>query len=87
MKLMIKVTPRAKKQRLALDNEGLLHIYVTAPADENRANEAVIEVLAKALRVPKRAILILQGATSRKKVIEIDGFQTVEQLFTALKLR
>jgi len=42
-----------------------------APAEGGRANAAVIEALAKHFSVPKRAVTILQGVTSRSKLVEV----------------
>jgi uncharacterized protein YggU (UPF0235/DUF167 family) len=41
------------------------------PAEGGRANEAVIEALANHFSVPKRAVTILQGVTSRSKLIKV----------------
>ena len=47
------------------------------------ANRAVTELLAKALGVPKRAVRLLSGATSRLKQVAVDG--DPEQLGAALR--
>ena len=46
---------------------------VNAPPVDGAANEAVVEVLAKALGVPRRAISIVAGHASRSKVVEVNG--------------
>ena len=46
---------------------------VTAPPVDSAANDAVIEFLSKALKLPKRDIEIVSGATSRNKRIRISG--------------
>ena len=43
-----------------------------APAIDNRANRALIEVLARHFNVKKRDIRIVKGERSREKIIEID---------------
>ena len=73
--MRLKVTPRARRDAVGGVAEGpdgpQLRVSVTAPADEGRANQAVIALLAKAWRVPKSAIALVQGATSRQKLIHI----------------
>jgi len=46
---------------------------VNAPPVDGAANEAVVEVLAEALGVPRRLIRIVTGESSRSKVVEIAG--------------
>jgi uncharacterized protein YggU (UPF0235/DUF167 family) len=50
---------------------------------DGAANHALIELLADILDVAKRDVRIVAGATSRRKVVEVDGV-TVEQI---LRLR
>jgi uncharacterized protein YggU (UPF0235/DUF167 family) len=53
--------------------DGILRIRVSAPAVEGAANAALIELLADELRVAKRAVRIVAGATSRQKLVVVDG--------------
>ena len=46
---------------------------VGAIADGGEANKAVLVLLAKSLGVPKAAVKLLSGATSRLKQIAVDG--------------
>jgi uncharacterized protein len=46
-------------------------VSVNAPAREGKANEAVIELLARHFSVPKSSIRIIRGQTTRRKLIEI----------------
>ena len=55
-----------------------LRVRVNAPPVDGAANEAVIEVLAKALGVAKRAVTIVSGATSRTKVVEVSGLTAAD---------
>ena len=50
-----------------------LRVRVNAPPVEGAANEAVVEVLAKALGVAKRRVSIVSGERSRSKVVEVSG--------------
>ncbi len=53
--------------------EERLKIRVTVPPEGGKANRAVIEILSKALRVPKSSIEIVKGETSRIKTVRIEG--------------
>lgn len=67
------MTPRASRTALAGWRDGVLLLKVTAPPVDSAANAAVIELLAEALDVPKRAVTILRGETSRLKHVRVDG--------------
>ena len=77
----VHVQPRASRSEITGERDGALRVRLTAPPVDNAANEALVEALAKALRVPRRDIRIVAGATSRRKVVEIDGV-TAEQVQT-----
>lgn len=73
--LYINVTPKASKDRLGkmvVDEHGKawLKVYVTSPAQDNKANHHVLKFMAEILRIPKTSLTIVQGHTSRKKVIQ-----------------
>lgn len=81
--LPIRVTPKASRDRL--DSSGdTLKVYTTAPPADGQANKAVINLVAKALRVPKSSISIKRGESSRDKLLWIDGLDPKE-LVTKLK--
>ncbi|UAK33065.1 DUF167 domain-containing protein [Nocardia asteroides] len=68
------IKPNSRKGPLVetLD-DGSLQLYVRAPAVEGKANKAAIELLAEYYGVPKSAVRLTVGATSRFKRFEIDG--------------
>jgi uncharacterized protein (TIGR00251 family) len=72
----IRVTPRSAKPgiggwREGADGRKQLEIRVAeAPAD-GAANEAVVKLLAKALRISRGQVTIIAGATSRNKRVAI----------------
>lgn len=51
----------------------LLKLRVSAAASDGAANAAVLALIAKALKVPRSAVRIASGETSRVKRIEMDG--------------
>jgi uncharacterized protein (TIGR00251 family) len=67
------VQPRASRARIGPRHDGRIKIAVTAPPVDGEANAAVIELLAKALGVPKTAIEVVAGASSRRKTLRITG--------------
>ena len=52
---------------------GALKIRLHAPPVDGAANEALVAFLADRLAVPRRAIRIVTGATSRTKLVEVEG--------------
>jgi uncharacterized protein (TIGR00251 family) len=78
IRLAVKVSPKASSDRIqgwAENEEGerVLKIAVTAPPEDGKANKAVIALLAKRLKLPKSAIEIASGESSRRKTLLIDG--------------
>jgi hypothetical protein len=69
----VRVQPRAKRNEVSGIVEGALTLRLSAPAVENRANEALREYLATLLKTPKSAVRILSGEHSRTKRIEVHG--------------
>jgi uncharacterized protein (TIGR00251 family) len=72
MLISVRVIPRSSKNALEWEQSSL-KAHLTAPPIDGAANEALQELLAKQLALPKHAISIVRGATSRKKVVEITG--------------
>jgi len=71
--LPIKVTPKASKEGcMPLTQDATeLPVKVSSPPDKGQANQAVIQVVAKALGVPKSSVTLLKGETSRHKQLLI----------------
>jgi uncharacterized protein len=71
--LAIKAIPNAPRSEVIGWLGDALKVKVHAPPVEGRANEVLCEFLADALALPRRAVTVLRGDTSRQKVIRIDG--------------
>jgi uncharacterized protein (TIGR00251 family) len=54
-------------------HDGLIKVRVAAPPVEGAANQALVEFVAKRLRIPKSRVRVVSGLTSRRKVLEIEG--------------
>ena len=70
--LTIRVTPRAHRDTLSID-DGQLRVRLRAAPVEGAANAALIALLADRLGLPRRAISIVHGETSRIKRLAITG--------------
>jgi uncharacterized protein len=67
------VTPRASRARLGPIHGDRIKVAVCAPPVDGEANAAVIELVAKALGVPRTAVSIAAGAGSRRKTVKVRG--------------
>jgi uncharacterized protein len=76
----VRVQPRASKDEVVGVIDGALKIRLQAPALENRANEALVDLLAQLLKRPKAAVRILSGERSRTKRVEVHGVTKQEVL-------
>ena len=71
MRLQIRVTPRARRPAIETAGDGTILVKVREPAEDGRANAALIAALAGHFRVPKRAVTIVHGHGSRRKLVEV----------------
>lgn len=74
----LKVVPGASRARVVGLFGMALKLAVAAPPEGGKANSAVIELLAAALRVPARHIRIVGGHTQPHKRVAIDGLRAAE---------
>lgn len=70
-RLQVLLQPRASRNRIVSRQGDAIKIQVHAPPVEGAANAALIELLATTLAVPRRAIRIVRGTSSRTKLVEI----------------
>ena len=75
----VRVIPRAGRAGIAGTRNGALLVRLNAPPVDGAANEELIEVLADALRVPRRNVTLIAGERSRSKRIRVLGV-TVEHV-------
>ena len=69
----VRVVPRASKSEIVGEHDGALKVRIASPPTGGAANEELIKVLSKKFGVPKSAIQILSGQTSKMKQIRISG--------------
>ena len=78
MRVTVRLSPQASAGRLigiaiSADGRRVLKASVTAPAQDGRANEALLQLLARAWRLPRRDLSIVAGSTSRSKAVRLVG--------------
>jgi len=87
--LAVRAQPGAKKTAIVgIYGEGLnaqLKIAVHAPPLEGRANEALIAFVAETFALPRRAVEIISGESSRSKTLLLRGV-TLTQIEARLAL-
>jgi len=78
MRLSLKVVPGSSKDEISGWLGDSLKIRVRAPAESGKANAAVTRILASHLDLHRQAITIIAGASSARKVIEINDITAAE---------
>jgi len=84
--LAVRVQPGASKEGLVgWTDDGALRLRVAAPPEGGRANQAVVDLLAGLLEVKRRQVVVVRGASSRSKLIRVDGLDepTVSRMIDA----
>jgi uncharacterized protein len=76
--LAIKAIPNAPRSEVVGWLGEALKVKVHAPPVEGRANDRLCEFLAETLGLPRRAVTLLRGDTSRQKLVRIDGLTLPE---------
>ena len=71
MYLNVSVKPKAKLNQVKKLTDNTYQVSVTAPAEKGKANQAVIELLAKYLNLKKNQVHLVAGFKARQKVVEI----------------
>lgn len=74
----VRVTPRGGRDAIEgrdmlADGRVVLKVRVRAIAEDGAANAAVVALLARALKLPRSAVRVTSGVTSRLKQIAIAG--------------
>lgn len=71
--LTLHIQPGAKKTEFAGLHGDALKIRLAAPPVDGKANEALVKFIAETLKLPKSAVNLKSGQTSRRKVLEVTG--------------
>jgi len=77
LRLHLKVVPKASRDRVVGWVGDRLKVQVTAAPERGKANDAVLDVLAAALELPRSRVRIVAGQTSPLKTVEVDADESV----------
>jgi uncharacterized protein (TIGR00251 family) len=69
----VRVQPRAAHSGIVGLHGDALKVRLSAPPVDGAANDMLVEILAAALGVTRASVRIVAGATSRSKIVEVDG--------------
>ncbi len=71
-RIAVRVTPRSSRNAVeGFDESGVLRVRVTAPPLEGAANEAVTKLLARALGLAPREVVLARGERARIKYLDL----------------
>ena len=74
----VKVVPGSSRDRVAGRYGDGIKVQVSAPPEGGRANQAVEELLARALGLKPQQVRVARGHTRPQKVVEVAGMEAAE---------
>ncbi|HZJ55764.1 MAG TPA: DUF167 domain-containing protein [Myxococcaceae bacterium] len=83
--MSVRAKPRASRPGIGAVREGTLEVRVSAPPVEGAANEAIVELLARSLDLPRRSVSLVSGEHGRTKRVRIEGL-TLDEVRDRLQL-
>ena len=84
--LTVRVHPGARRNALTGLHDGALKIALTAPPSDGQANDALLALLAAEFRLPRSAVELVAGHTSRTKIVRLHGI-SAERLQAEIEAR
>ncbi len=71
VRLAVQISPNAKRSEVIGILEDVLKIRLQAQPIEGKANEALVRFIAESLDVPRSAVVITHGLSSKRKLLEV----------------
>jgi uncharacterized protein len=71
VRIAVQISPNAKKTEVVGVLDDALKLKLQAQPIEGKANEALVNYLAKVLSVPNSAVTITHGHTNKRKLVEV----------------
>jgi uncharacterized protein len=84
VRITVRVRPGATHPGVGGEHGGALVVRVSARATGGQATAAALAAVAAAFGVPRRAVTLVAGATSRTKILDVAGADraVMERLLT-----
>lgn len=70
LKVSVVVRPRSREEKVVQTGDGYI-VYVHDAPIENRANEAMVRLLARHFGISRAQVRIVAGQKGRRKIVEI----------------
>lgn len=81
---ILKVIPNSGRSEWKMDKSGLLKCHLKSLPEKGKANQELIKLFSRSLKIEINKIEIMAGATSRNKKIRIDVDLSYAQLLEKL---
>jgi len=78
VRLAVRAKPRAKTSRIVRAEGTSIDVAIAAPPADGAANDELLRILSAVLGLPRSALAIVRGASSRRKVVEVQGVSEAE---------
>jgi uncharacterized protein YggU (UPF0235/DUF167 family) len=77
-RLRLRVAPGARRSAVEGRHGEAWKLRVAAPPERGRANDEVLALIATTLELPRTAVRLVSGGSSRDKLVELDGMALEE---------
>ena len=77
-RLKLRVSPRSRRPGIAGRHGDAWKVRVAEPPEDGRANEAVLDLLARTLDLPRSRFALVSGHSSREKIVVLDGVEQAQ---------
>jgi uncharacterized protein (TIGR00251 family) len=71
--IAVRLQPRARREEVVGERDGVVVIRVSAPPVDGKANAALCRFIAKKAGVAPSRVEIVRGHTAREKVVRVEG--------------
>jgi len=71
MLIDVMIHPGSSQKKIVLKDQ-TYHVYIHSQPEKGKANRESMESLADYFKIPKKAVTIQKGQTSRKKIVEVE---------------
>ena len=78
IRLRLRVSPGAAKPGIVGRHGDAWKLRVAAPPEHGKANDAVVDLLAETLDLPRASVTLVSGGSSRNKIVELTGVEPEE---------